>query len=131
VPISAALPLITVGCHASSISANTPQYRELSVSASGLYYVIYKGSLLAAVARRNAVAPTPTGSNTTGFPFWFAWIPAASIPSSASTVPRLMSKPPGMRARSACSASASAMMGDAPSASVTLADCVLTTLFVI
>src|ERR1700677_4545599 len=46
-----------------------------------------KNCSLAAVARRKLVAPTPTGSNTTGLPFWFACLPAASIPSSASTVP--------------------------------------------
>jgi hypothetical protein len=130
-PISAALPLITVGCHASSSSNITFTDHQRGKFLFLFFPRHMEKDSLAALVRRNAVAPTPTGSNTIGLPFWFACLPAESIPSSAPIVPKLISKPPGMRARSACSASASVMMGDPPSASVTLADCVLTTLFVI
>ena len=46
-------------------------------------------------------------------------------------VTKLTSKAPVARLRSAISSGAVAIMGDAPSASVAFADCVVTTLFVI
>lgn len=58
-------------------------------------------------------------------------VPAASIPSRFWMVPKLTSRPPDTLLRSSISSGAVAMMGEAPSASVALADCVVTTLFVI
>ena len=46
-------------------------------------------------------------------------------------VPKLINRPPIALLRSSISSGAVAMMGDAPSASVALADCVVTTVFVI
>lgn len=57
--------------------------------------------------------------------------PAASIPSKFWIVPKFTSSAPAALLRSGISSGAVAMMGDAPSASVALADCVVTTLFVI
>ena len=59
------------------------------------------------------------------------YAPAASMPSRFWMVPKLTSKAPVARLRSAISSGAVAIMGDAPSASVAFADCVVTTLFVI
>lgn len=58
-------------------------------------------------------------------------IPATVIPSRLDNVPKLISKPPGILARSSISSGDDAMIGEAPSAIVAFADCVVTTLFVI
>lgn len=84
-----------------------------------------------AVDLLNPVAPTPTGSKTTGFLLKLAHFPAASIPSLSVTVPKLMRRPPGILARSSCSASAVAIMGLAPKANVAFALWLMTTLLVI
>lgn len=57
--------------------------------------------------------------------------PAASIPSKFWIVPKFTRSAPAALLRSDISSGAVAMMGDAPSASVALADWVVTTLFVI
>jgi hypothetical protein len=59
--------------------------------------------------------------------------PALSIPALVCgvRVPILIKEAPVTRARSSISSAAVAMMGLAPSARVTFADCVATTLFVI
>ena len=58
-------------------------------------------------------------------------IPATIIPSRLVNVPKLISKPPGMFARSSISSGDVAIIGEAPSAIVAFADCVVTTIFVI
>ena len=58
-------------------------------------------------------------------------IPAANIPSRWSNVPKFISNPPGTFARSSISSGDVAIIGEAPSAIVAFADCVVTTAFVI
>ena len=58
-------------------------------------------------------------------------IPATIIPSRPVNVPKLISKPPGIFARSSISSGDVAIIGEAPSAIVAFADCVVTTTFVI
>ena len=58
-------------------------------------------------------------------------IPATTIPSRLVNVPKFISKPPGIFARSSISSGDVAIIGEAPSAIVAFADCVVTTTFVI
>lgn len=58
-------------------------------------------------------------------------IPATIIPSRLVNVPKFISKPPGIFARSSISSGDVAIIGEAPSAIVAFADCVVTTTFVI
>ena len=58
-------------------------------------------------------------------------IPDTSIPSRLVSVPKLIKKTPGIFARSSISSEDVATIGEAPSAIVAFADCVVTTSFVI
>lgn len=76
-----------------------------------------------AVSVRRRDAPAPTGSSTTGWPSWFAFLPASSmlVMVRLFRVPMLMFRPPQMVVMSSTSAASSAMMGEAPQASTMLA----------
>src|SRR5579872_365747 len=83
-------------------------------------------------AVRNAVAPAPTGSSTTGTPAAFARRPANSITSTtwAVSVPMLSTRAPAAATISSTSSAACAITGDAPTARVTLATSFTVTTFV-
>ncbi len=72
---------------------------------------------------RSGDAPAPTGSSTTGIPLALAAFPAASMDSTVRvfSVPMLSTTAEARAAMSAASAISSAMMGEAPIASVALA----------
>ena len=93
-PISAAFPLITVGCHASNSSRKYPE-----IFPQRTRKIRNQKCLLAAIARRKLVAPTPTGSNTTGLPFLVRVAARGDHPVERVHGSELMSRPPGMRAR--------------------------------
>ena len=76
-----------------------------------------------AIFRRNALAPTPTGSSSTGIPFAFAAFPAASIACSLRSlgVPILRASAPACAVISPISCGSSAMTGFAPHARIMFA----------
>ena len=78
---------------------------------------------------RSLVAPTPTGSRTTGTPRSFASLPAASIASTqaGSRVPMLSTRAPAWPTISRTSPIAWAMTGEAPMWRVTFAVSFMTT----
>ena len=78
---------------------------------------------------RNAEAPAPTGSKTTGSPNSLARFPANSMAENLSGlgVPKLSTRLSLLPVISAASSGASAMIGDAPMASSTLAQSVAVT----
>ena len=82
-----------------------------------------------AVSVRYVVAPTPTGSSTTGIPRAFAALPASSIASIqwSESVPMLRTSADARPTISSTSCGACAMTGSAPSASVAFAVSFMTT----
>ena len=82
-----------------------------------------------AVSVRYAVAPAPTGSRTTGTPFSFAAVPAASIASiqRSESVPMLSTSAPASPTISRTSSSACAITGSAPRARIAFAVSFMTT----
>jgi hypothetical protein len=129
-PISAALPLITVGCQCESSSA--------IMSTLDIWHLPFE------TRRLKDVAPIATGSKTSGFLLTFASRPATSIPSLSvivlpisgismgfGTYPKLINNAPMTGLRSLQSLGFVAMIGLAPTARVALAESLMTTLFVI
>jgi hypothetical protein len=72
---------------------------------------------------RKDVAPTPTGSRTTGIPFVFAALPASTIEARVRSfaVPIFKTSASQMPTISATSSISSAIIGEAPMAKTTLA----------
>jgi hypothetical protein len=138
-PISAALPLITVACHAFKSSREGFQFEtqgQLKPKRT-CGHTLTKGcgshthriennrlSILIRVLPLMLCEFREAGSGG-------GTIPATIIPSRLVNVPKFINKPPGIFARSSISSGDVAIIGEAPSAIVAFADCVVTTTFVI
>ena len=111
------------------ISASTPASAAVSAALPRTTATSTWSRIRSAVSLRSLVAPTPTGSSTTGAPAAFAAFPASSIESIQcfDSVPMFRTSAPATDAISSTSSIACAMTGRAPSASVAFAVSFMTT----
>ncbi|GAM92104.1 hydroxyethylthiazole kinase [Listeria monocytogenes] len=109
-----------------AIAASSPAFPRIAVN-----WISANNSCT--TLRRYEVAPTPTGSSTTGVPATFAARPAIfiAVTSSPSSVPILITSTSAIFASSSISSFAEAIIGDAPIASNPFAESFATTIFVI